>query len=554
MGYLDIMRKPDIVLLQKDDGGWITMSDADGSYNHEDVRVEIGLDESESGQQPATGLDVAVTAASSAISRVALRWIREIGEPVLLLGDHWERAYGDLQWTGLMPDREMPWYFMAHQDGVTHGYGVKTGPAALCCWFVDAHCVTLLLDVRCGGSGVLLAGRTLTAATVVARAGKAGETPFESTHAFCKMMCERPRLPKFPVYGGNNWYYAYGHSSHAQILEDSKLMSSLAASADNRPFMVVDDGWQKGWGKFHDSSHLRWQSDPELFPDMQELARQMAEAGVRPGLWFRPLLATRAYPGEWHLRGPLANADKPEGYILDPSLPEVLDTIGEEVRRYVAWGYTLLKHDFTTYDLFGRWGSGFGFAITDPGWHFADRSRTSAEIILELYKTIRANAGDALIIGCNTLSHLSAGLFELQRTGDDTSGLQWERTRRMGVNTLAFRMPQHGAFYAVDADCVGLTGNIDWRLNKQWLDVLANSGTPLFVSADPRAMGTEQREAVAKAFGLAARETPVSEPLDWINNTAPAVWKSGGSEGTVTRYDWTNYGSIEACSGYHNWK
>ena len=37
------------------------------------------------------------------------------------------------------------------------------------------------------------------------------------------------------------------------------------------------------------------------------------------------------------------------------------------------------------------------------------------------------------------------------RTGDDTSGRIWERTRRMGVNTLAFRLPQHNAFYHIDA-------------------------------------------------------------------------------------------------------
>ena len=48
--------------------------------------------------------------------------------------------------------------------------------------------------------------------------------------------------------------------------------------------------------------------------------------------------------------------------------------------------------------------------------------------------------------------------MHIQRTGDDTSGKTWERTRVMGVNTLAFCLPQHGVFYEIDADCVGIMG------------------------------------------------------------------------------------------------
>ncbi|PYT32182.1 MAG: hypothetical protein DMG58_10690 [Acidobacteria bacterium] len=43
-----------------------------------------------------------------------------------------------------------------------------------------------------------------------------------------------------------------------------------------------------------------------------------------------------------------------------------------------------------------------------------------------------------------------------------TSGRDWNRTRRMGVNTLAFRGVQHGAFFATDADCVGIMAAVPW--------------------------------------------------------------------------------------------
>jgi alpha-galactosidase len=65
-----------------------------------------------------------------------------------------------------------------------------------------------------------------------------------------------------------------------------------------------------------------------------------------------------------------------------------------------------------------------------------------------------------------TISHLAAGIMDILPTGDDTSWLEWVWTRKYGINTLSHRMPQHGPFYAVDADCVGLTNKIPWESRK----------------------------------------------------------------------------------------
>jgi alpha-galactosidase len=170
-----------------------------------------------------------------------------------------------------------------------------------------------------------------------------------------------------------------------------------------------------------------------------------------------------------------------------------------------------------------------------PGWHMNDNSKTNAEIILNLYKTIREAAGETYIIGCNTISHLSAGLFELNRIGDDTSGNEWERTRKMGVNTLAFRGVQHGIFYAADADCVGLTTKVSWDKNKQWMELVANCGTPLFISAQRDATGTEQKKAIKECFLLASQNLPLGEPIDWMQNPFPKKWKLNGK---IVNFDW----------------
>ena len=176
----------------------------------------------------------------------------------------------------------------------------------------------------------------------------------------------------------------------------------------------------------------------------------------------------------------------------------------------------MIKHDFSTRDIFGTYGNRFGNQLThynsaviktanslspvlgtamdEPSVPFGDRSLTTAEIVKNFYTTIAEAAGASLIIGCNTLTHLAAGIIPIQRTGEDTSSFSWERTRRHGINALSHRMGQHGTFYHVDADCVGIDGRIPWELNREWLRLLSESGTPLFVSADPQSLTGENKE------------------------------------------------------------
>ena len=177
-----------------------------------------------------------------------------------------------------------------------------------------------------------------------------------------------------------------------------------------------------------------------------------------------------------------------------------------------------------------------GSAMTRGTWTFAAGShQTTAEVINDLYRTIRDASGDSLIIGCNTVSHLSAGYFEMNRVGDDTSGTDWSRTRKMGVNTMAFRGAQHGAFYVADADCIGVTNDLPWSLNRQWLDLLARSGTMLFVSLAPDALGAEQRKDLKAAFATASGQQPLAEPLDWQRSIYPSRWRLMGREHV---FDW----------------
>ena len=441
----------------------------------------------------------------------------------LVLGDAWERGYADLEWKKPDASRKMPWYFFAYDGSVTHCCGVKTQPNALCYWLFDGMEISVTLDLRSGTNPLQLRGRKMEVCTLVF--ARMEEELQAACAAFCRMLCDNPRIVARPVFGGNDWYCNYGDNSYEKIAEHARRVVECSANCAWKPYMVIDDGWQvcaRCTGP--------WYTGNQLFGDMGVLARQIEEIGAIPGIWIRPLRTVEMLPKEWVLT-------KQDNYafLMDPSIPEVLDKVAEDITRIRNWGYKLIKHDFTTGDTFGLWGFEMSNDYVSQK-EFADKTKTTAEIIKQLYQTIRDAAGDDVaIIGCNTISHLSAGFFEIQRTGDDTSGKEWERTKKYGINTLAFRMPQHNAFYAADADCVGITRELDWNINRRWLDVLAKSGTPLFISIGDDAYTDEVKADITAAFKMAVSNDVVSRPVDWMENMIPQVWDSAFGRDT---YQW----------------
>ena len=477
------------------------------------------------------GLSVAVSAVGP-LSRIHLRWRRPMPADALILGDEWERTYGDTCWQPLRAEAVHPWMVLIHSPSArtTWGAGVDVRAGSFAFWTVDDGGVSLWLDVRAGSDPVELGDRELTAAVV--RFVDGGE-PFAVQGELASALCRDPR-PSGPLVGANNWYYAYGRGFDADaVVRDARTVAELVGDHLVRPFGVVDDGWSlDGTADGLPASGGPWDvGRPVEFPDMAEVAARIAAEGVRPGIWFRPLQ---------HRWEPEAGGLRPweGGWALDPSHPATLERVADDVRRIRAWGFELIKHDFSTFEALGQWGPTMGPRPIADGVHVHDRTRTTAEVLVDFYRAIREAAGDdGVVLGCNVVGHLAAGLVEAQRTGDDTSGLVWERTRRVGVNTLAFRAAQHRRFFTVDADCVPSTPGTDWAKNRQFLDLIARSGTALFVSVDP-ATRTDAVDADLSAALRLALDGGVPggvEPLDWLHTSTPSLWRSGGE---TVRYEW----------------
>ena len=304
-------------------------------------------------------LHIDLTANQTPMRYISLRWnfnsLEKRNDTVKVYGDVWERAYCDLEWRGIIPDRMMPWVCAVSNgsDQVrdfsgrhTECFGVKTQPNAMCMWQYDTNGVTLWLDVRCGGDGVVLQNRTLSVCDVTFGDYR-DISAFDALKTYYKTLCDKPLAVDHKVYGTNNWYYAYGETSHDEIMLDTKLLMDACADLENKPYIVLDDGWQKyacdaPWNVLREGK----------FYDMKKLSAQMSELGARPGIWFRPLSDTRfeVTPENSETRSRFKNI------YLDPSHPDVLDYVKNTVKMICDWGYTLIKHDFSTYDMLGFWG------------------------------------------------------------------------------------------------------------------------------------------------------------------------------------------------------
>ncbi len=492
-------------------------------------------------------LCVNMTAEKTAVKYLRLRWNFNANEKrtdiIKVYGDVWERSYGDIEWRGIVPERYMPWVCAVSNGSdqnpdvsgrFTECFGVKTCPGAMCFWQYDANGITLWLDVRCGGEGVILNGRELRVCEIVFAEYK-GVSAFSALKKYYSLLCDAPLKADHKIYGSNDWYYAYGEISREDIIRDTELLADLCKDNSERPYMVIDEGWEKSyhsapWSEFREGK----------FENMEALAAEMSAKGVRPGIWIRPLRDAQCvvFPEGAEQRC------KRDGQYLDPSHPDTLDYIRKTMSMICDWGYKLIKHDFSTFDAIGYWGFERNAELAADGWSFYDRGKTTAEIFVGLNRAIyEATEGKALVLACNVIGHLAAGLVHLNRTGDDTSGKEWERVRKYGVNTLAFRMLHHKNFYESDVDCIGIMGLIDWSLNRQWLNAVAHSGTPMFVSPDPKAVGETEKADLRSAYRVNSIQEDELIPLDWMENVCPEKWLLNGEP---ISFDWYPKNGIQS--------
>lgn len=483
---------------------------------------------------------VVVYPSGSPVKYLKLRFEGDMQNVDKVMGDQWERAglRAFLEWRSVMASRILPWFCYAIADGQMACYGVKTGADCMAFFQIDPDGVTLFLDLTCGADGTDLQ-QPLNACEVVELFGNKGDDYYKTAVEFAGKMCVNPVLPKEPIYGVNNWYWAYGDVSHEIVMEETDQLVKLAQGCKHRPYMIIDDGWQKNRkvGKACGEGCVyiggEWLPN-ERFPDIANTAKCIHNKGAKAGIWFRPMLTRGDVPAEAHL------ADECGGIVLDPTHPYTLNKIREDAKRIAGWGFDLIKHDFSSVDIAGTLtlsSEMVEYNFCKPDRHFYDRTKTTATIMKNIYKTIQEGAGkDVEVIGCNTVSHLTVGIHSAYRIGNDTSGRAFEWTRRDGVNCL-MRLPLNNIFYNADPDCAPFTDRVKFEANLDFLELCALTGMTTLASIKPGLLTEEQMKEVNRVFRLADEGKGDYTIADFDKNANPEIFVSGDGK-TVKRYNW----------------
>ncbi len=226
------------------------------------------------------------------------------------------------------------------------------------------------------------------------------------------------------------WYY-YGLTVS---LEDVR---TCLREIRNRklPYEVfqVDEGWEVTLGEYEPN---------ERFPvSMKELAAEIREAGMVPGLWSSPFVAHetasvwKKHP-EWILK---ERDGSPCLFAMNDTVYYVFDITDSSVWEYFRelyqmftedWGYVYHKLDFTR------------AAVIFENARFHDDSITLVQAYVQAVRAIRRGMGeDAFLLMCGGLYDPLIGLVDGQRTGSDVLSM-WSTDVQKGGRTVPYTVRQ----------------------------------------------------------------------------------------------------------------
>jgi len=527
MGFTTIMRKPDAVM---------------GATESTDFRFEEHVSDHvcpvEWSYVPSQkGWKVIIHPGKEPVKYLKMRWHGDFSAIEAVLGDEWGRisaTYAPVEWRSVMPYRPLPWFCIARAGEKTVCYGVKTGCDCFAFFQLDCHGITLFMNLMSGAIGTDVK-ESFTACEVTETACGDNESVYATVRRFMSMLCEKPVLPKTPIFGVNDWYWAYGNISRETVLREADYLMEMTDGVTHRPSLVIDDGWQiNRTTRPHYYIGGPFKYCNERFGDMQEVAERISEKGARPGIWFRPLLTLGTMPDEAKLR------EYGNGMVMDPSHPYTLERIQEDSARLRSWGYEIIKHDFSGNDAMGEdffRASTHNTSLVTDGKRFYDNTKTTATILKKLYEAVQTGAGDADVIGCSVIGHLCAGIHSVMRVGDDTSGRSIEWTIRNGVHSF-MRLPMNDTFFRIDPDCAAFTDMVDAETNLKFMELCAITGATTLASVTPYSLSDAQLKRINEIYRLADRNENHYGIAHYERCAVPEVFTNGIDE---RKFNWMEH-------------
>lgn len=226
------------------------------------------------------------------------------------------------------------------------------------------------------------------------------------------------------------WYYYELNVTY----EDVKV--NLTKIKEKKlPFDVfqIDEGWEITLGE--------WAPNHKFPKPMKEVADEIKEAGLTPGIWTSPFVAHEA-AGIWkeHPEWILTDREgKPVLFPMNNTVYYIVDISIEETWEYFEklyhkltyeWGYIYHKLDFTR------------APVTAENACFKNPYMTVVECYKNAVKAIRRGMGDeAYFLMCGGLYDPIIGIVDAQRTGSDVLSM-WSSTIQKNGKTAPFTIKQ----------------------------------------------------------------------------------------------------------------
>jgi alpha-galactosidase len=328
--------------------------------------------------------------------------------------------------------------------------------------------------------------------------------PGESYAHYVTLASAGARAPYTPTPAWCSWYHYFGEITPADIRDNLAL-----AAAHGIDVVQIDDGWQKEIGVWTEVA-ATW-GEP-----LDHIAREIRDAGCRPGIWTAPFLAieggslAREHP-EWLVRN---DAGEPTTalyhggwggkiFALDTTHPEVLHHLERTYRHLQQQGFTYFKIDFL------HAGAAVG--------HRFDPTQTRAEAFVQGLESVRRGIGDdATLVGCGSPLLAAVGLVDVMRVSEDVAPFFYPRTYFPGFpeNTVAaqnaleaslLRAPLHQRWFALDPDCI-LLRTSDTELSPHERDLVARGA------------------AAASSFIVVSDRLSLYSPSEW--SYAHELWRT----------------------------
>lgn len=208
-------------------------------------------------------------------------------------------------------------------------------------------------------------------------------------------------MPKLT--GWNTWDYYLDKVTPEDIAENVAALKDMPF-AKELDYIVIDDGWQKGWGD--------WTENEKFACGLFAVAENIRKAGFIPGIWMAPLRVKDdtevfARHPEWFCR----NSDgellhEMHMYYLDPTHPEAETFILDSYRYQYEAGYRLFKMDYVSPLLNVK--------------RFYDKDATPYGVLSRLVSRVKECTGpDAVILGCSLPLECGADIAPSMRIAVD---------------------------------------------------------------------------------------------------------------------------------------